>query len=124
MINPASEEYLNRHRMLPKLMQWTLGATVDMGFLHLICFWFYVHLSLIFSAYYHWWICLLVWMLSVFFIYMYFFPFSLFVSVYVYVSLCDIVCIGLLLPLVLGFCLYGVFFSIVFSTCCHWCHFL
>ena len=33
----------------------------------------------------------------------YFFPFSLFVSVYVYASLCDFVCIALLLPFVLGF---------------------
>ena len=35
-------------------------------------------------------------------IYIYFFPFSLFVSVYVYASVCDFVCIALLLPLVLG----------------------
>ena len=33
------------------------------------------------------------------------FPFSLFVSVYVYASVCDFVCIALLLPFVLGFCL-------------------
>ena len=39
------------------------------------------------------------------FIYIYFSPFSLFVSVYVYASLCDFVCIGLLLPFVLEFCL-------------------
>ena len=32
-------------------------------------------------------------------------PFSLFVSVYVYASVCDFVCIALLLPFVLGFCL-------------------
>ena len=31
-------------------------------------------------------------------------PFSLFVSVYVYASVCDYVCIALLLPFVLGFC--------------------
>ena len=37
--------------------------------------------------------------------YVYFFPFSLFVSVYVYASWCDFVCIDLLLPFVLGFCL-------------------
>ena len=37
-------------------------------------------------------------------IYIYiFFAFSLFVSVYVFASLCDIVCIALLLPFVLGF---------------------
>ena len=38
-------------------------------------------------------------------IYIYFFPFCLFVSVYVYASVCDFVCIALLLPFVLGFCL-------------------
>ena len=48
-----------------------------------------------------------------------FFSFSLFVSVYVYVSLCDFVFIALLLPSVLGFYL-SFFFSIVFSTCYHW----
>ena len=37
-------------------------------------------------------------------IYIYF-PFSLFVSVYVYASVCDFVCIALLLPFVLGFSL-------------------
>ena len=38
-------------------------------------------------------------------IYIYFSPFSLFVSVYVYASLCDFVYIALLLPFVIGFCL-------------------
>ena len=33
------------------------------------------------------------------------FPFSLFVSVYVYATVCDFVCIALLLPFALGFCL-------------------
>ena len=42
----------------------------------------------------------------------YFFPFSLFESVNVYASLCDFVCIALLLPFVLGFCL-SVFFVVV-----------
>ena len=44
-------------------------------------------------------------------IYIYFFPFSLFVSVYVYASVCDFVSIALLLPFVLGFCLsvFGFF---------------
>ena len=42
---------------------------------------------------------------SFFFIYIYYFPFSLFVSVYVYASLCDFVCIAFLLPFVPGFCL-------------------
>ena len=38
-------------------------------------------------------------------VYIYFFPFSLFLSVYVYASVCDFVCIALLLPFLLGFCL-------------------
>ena len=36
-------------------------------------------------------------------IYIYIFPFSLYVSVYLYVSVCDFVCIALLLPFVIGF---------------------
>ena len=56
--------------------------------------------------------------------YTYIFPFSLFVSVYVYASLCDFVCIALLLPFVLGFSLsvflLFVCFSIVFRVCYHW----
>ena len=50
--------------------------------------------------------------LLLFLIYIYivfFIPFSLFLNVYVYPSLCDFVCIGLLLPFVLGFSL-NVFF--------------
>ena len=44
-------------------------------------------------------------------IYIYiFFPLFLFVSVYVYASVCDFVCIALLLPFVLGFCLSVFFF--------------
>ena len=48
-------------------------------------------------------------------------------TVYVYVSFCDFVCIAFLLPFVLGFSLSGffvavvvVFFRIVFSTDYHW----
>ena len=41
-------------------------------------------------------------------------PFTLFVSVYVYASVCDFVCIALLLPFVLGFCLSGFFFVCLF----------
>ena len=50
------------------------------------------------------------------------FPYSLFQSVYVYASLCDFVCIGLLLLFVLGFCPFfsRSFLSIVFSACYHW----
>ena len=52
-------------------------------------------------------------------------PFPLFLSVYVYTSLCDFVCIALLLPFVLEFCLlcffwFVSFLSIVFTTCNHW----
>ena len=46
-------------------------------------------------------------------IYIYFFPFSLFVSVYLYASVCNFVYIALLLPYVLGFCL-SVFFFVYF----------
>ena len=38
-------------------------------------------------------------------IYIFIFPFSPFVNVYAYASLCDFVCIGMLLPFVLGFSL-------------------
>ena len=46
---------------------------------------------------------------------LYFFPFSLFVTVYVYASLCDFVCVALLLPFVLGFCLSGFSFAFFFT---------
>ena len=49
-----------------------------------------------------------------------FFPFSLFVSVYVYASVCDFVCTVLLLPFVLGSACSFFVFSIVFSTGYHW----
>ena len=45
--------------------------------------------------------------------YRFFFPFSLFVSVYVYASVCDFVWIALLLPIVLGFSL-SVFLLFLF----------
>ena len=101
----------------PKIEAVDFGSNCRFGvcFLHLICFWFYVYLSLVFRAYYHWYICLLIWLLSsFFFVYIYIFPFSTFVSVYVYASLCDFVCIALLLPFVLGFCLSVFFFSFFF----------
>ena len=46
-----------------------------------------------------------------------FFPFSLFVSLYAYASVCDCVCIALLLPFVLGFCLsvFVLFFLITYK---------
>ena len=48
--------------------------------------------------------------------YIFFFPFSLFLSVYAYASVCDLVCIALLLPLVLGFCLSVFFVFVLFIT--------
>ena len=48
----------------------------------------------------------------------YFFHFSLFLSVYVYAtSLCDFVCIALLLPFVVGFCLssFILFFFFLYT---------
>ena len=49
----------------------------------------------------------------------------MYVSVYVYASVCDFVCIALFLPFVLRFCLSVFvclvgFFSTVFSSCYHW----
>ena len=54
--------------------------------------------------------------LFLFFIYkyIYFPPFSLSVSMYVYASLCDFVSIALLSPFVLGFGPSGLFFVFVF----------
>ena len=49
-----------------------------------------------------------------------FFFSSLFVSMRLYVSLCDIVCLVLLLHFVLGFCLLGFFFSSFSSMPCGW----
>ena len=47
-----------------------------------------------------------------------FFPFPLFVSVYVYASVCDFACIALLLPFVLGFCpSVFVFVFLLFKIC-------
>ena len=45
------------------------------------------------------------------------FFFSLFESVCVYVSLGDFVCLGLLLPFVLGFCLFSFFVCFVLFFC-------
>ena len=75
---------------------WRLGVC----FLCLIWFWFYVYLSLVFSAYYHWWICLLVLLLASFYIYIYFF-FSPFLFLEC-VSVCFFV----------RFCLYRFAFNI------------
>ena len=105
---------------VPKIEAVDFGSNFRLGVcsLCLISFWFYVYLSLVFSAYYHWWISLLVSLLSSLYIYIYFFfpPFSLFVSVYVYASFCDFVCIGLLLPFGLGFCLLLLFVCLFVSS--------
>ena len=67
---PASVEYLNRQQIIPRLKRRTLGATVDLGFA--VCDWLvsdlHVYHSLVFSTCYHWWVCLLVWLLSFFLI--------------------------------------------------------
>ena len=62
-------------------------------FLHLICFCFYVYLSLLFSACFHWWVCLLVWSFSSFFL----------------IFFCDCVCVYFFV----WFCL----FSFAFTSC-------
>ena len=46
--------------------------------------------------------------------------FSLFVNVYVFVSLCDFVCLVLLLPFGLGFYMFFFFFSFYSSKPCGW----
>ena len=51
--------------------------------------------------------------------YIYYFPFSLFVSVYVYASLCEYSFAFNICPRVLSV-LFFFFFSIVFSACYHW----
>ena len=68
----------------PKIEAVDVGSNCRLGvwFLHLICFCFYVYLSLVFRPYYHWWICLLVWLVSSFF-FNYFFIFS-FLIIYFY----------------------------------------
>ena len=64
----------------PKIEAVDYGSNYNLGvcFLHLIGFWFYVYLSLVFRAYYHWQICLLIWLLSSFFFLIYIFFLFLF----------------------------------------------
>ena len=102
---------------VPKIEVVDFGSNCRLGvcLLRLICFWFYVYLIL-FNAYYHWWICFLVWLLSSFYIYIYIFFLFLFLWVCMCMLLCVIfVCIDLLLTFVLGFCLFifFVFFNFV-----------
>ena len=71
----------------------------------LIFFWFYVSLSLVFSACYHWWICLLVWLLSSFFLY---------IQIYIYIffsffSFCEFVCVF--------FFVWSCLYSFAFTIC-------
>ena len=91
------------------------------SFLCLICFWFYVYLSLVFSVCFHLWVCLLVWL---------FFVLFLFVNVSVYISLCDFclfsfaytICLGALSVLSFFFFLF-LFFCAVWlagSWCSGW----
>ena len=84
-----------------------VGSNCRLGvcFLHLIRFWLYVYLSLVLSL-----VDLFIDLVDLFFYIYIYFPFSLFVSVYVYASLCDFVCIDLFPPFVLGFCLSDFFF--------------
>ena len=83
---------------VPKIEVVDFGSNcrLGVGSPHLICFRYYVYLSLVLSACFHWWVSLLVWLLSSFFF------IFLFVSVGAYVSFCDFVCLVLLLPLFLG----------------------
>ena len=85
---------------VPKMEEADFGSNCRLSdcFLHLVFFWFYVYFSLVFSAYYHWWICLLVGLLTSFFIYT-FFPFF---------SFCECVCVCFLVR----FCLHRFAFTI------------
>ena len=89
---------------VPKIEAVDFGGNCGPGvcFLHLICFWFYVYVSLLFSDCFYLCVCLLVRLLSSFFF------LSSFVSVCV--CLCDFVCLALLLPFVLEFCTFFFFF--------------
>ena len=99
---------------VPKIEGVDFGSNCRLGvcFLCLIWFWISVYFTLVFSACYNWWISLLVWLPSSFF---FFFLFCLFVGVCVYVSSCDFVCLALLLPFALGFCLFFFMFVCLFS---------
>ena len=86
-------------------------------FLLLICFGFFVFVSLAFSVCFHFWGSF-IWLISLFF-----FVFSLFlmcvgVCVCVCDSLCVFVCLVLLLPFVLRFCL-SVCFRFCVCVCVH-----
>ena len=84
----------------------------------MICFWFYVCVSLVFSVCFHFWNCLLVWLLSSFF--------SLFFSFFilwvcVYVSLCDFCLFSFAFTICFGVSsvrFLGIFFSFVFVLYC------
>ena len=70
----------------PRIEAVDFGSNCRLGisFLCLICFCFYVYLGLVFRAYYHWQICLLIWLLSSFYIYIFFFSIC---------SFCKCVCV-------------------------------
>ena len=48
-MHPAAVEYLNRQQIIPKLGQWTLGPSVDLGFAVCNCLIsdFYVYISIV-----------------------------------------------------------------------------
>ena len=66
----------------PKIDAMDFGSNCRLGvcFQCLICFWFYVYNSLVFSVYYQLWICSLVWLLSSFYIYIYI------IYIYIYIE--------------------------------------
>ena len=88
------------------------GVLMSPTMVVLLSFWFYVYLSLVFSACCQWWICLLVWLLSSFS----YFLFSLFVSVCVcfFLWFCVFMFPFIICPRVLSVHFFWVFFSFLF----------
>ena len=69
-MDPASVEYMNRQRFIPKLRQWTMGATVNLGFVvcdRLVTD-FYVYLNRVFvfviiGGFVYWMVALFIFVL-------------------------------------------------------------
>ena len=102
---------------VPKTEAVDFGGNCGLGvcFLCLICFCFYVYLSLVFSVCFHLWVCLLVWCSLPFS-----FPFFPSFCECVYVSLCDFVSFCFY-PLSWGSaCSFFLFFFFFLFFCAMW----
>ena len=86
-------EYTTNH---PKIEAAYFGSNCTLGvcYLHLICFWFSVYLSLVFIVHYHWYICLLIWLLSSFFFtQIYIDIYFIFLFRFLWVHMCMLLCV-------------------------------